>query len=77
MVVGNVDEGLGGNSLLALDACLIGISGPVCYCGYTYATDKLFHENMDEKYVYQWPWLYKRLNKWFPIEIDSPFGLRV
>lgn len=58
-------------------ALILGISGPVCYCGYSYATDKLFHENMDEKYIYQWPWLYKHLNKWFPIEIDSPFGLRV
>lgn len=55
----------------------LAISGPVCYGVYAYATDKWFHEVLDEKYLFHMPWVMKMMNKWFPVTIDSPYAIRV
>ena len=55
----------------------LAISGPVCYGVYSYATDMRFHELMDEKYLFHMPWVLKKMNKWFPSVVRSPFALRV
>ena len=55
----------------------LAISGPLCYGVYAYATDKWFHEMLDEKCLYHMPWVMKMMNKWFPCVIDSPYAIRV
>lgn len=55
----------------------LAVSGPICYSVYAYATDKRFHEVLDEKYLYHMPWVMKMMNKWFPCVIDSPYVIRV
>lgn len=56
---------------------VLAVSGPVLYGGYAYATDKWFHEMVDMRFLHYMPWVMKMMNKWFPIEIASPFALRV
>ena len=56
---------------------VLAVSGPVLYGGYAYATDKWFHEMVDTRFLHYTPWVMKMMNKWFPIEIASPFALRV
>lgn len=56
---------------------VLAVSGPILYGGYAYATDKWFHEMVDTRFLHYTPWVMKMMNKWFPIEITSPFALRV
>lgn len=56
---------------------VLAISGPVCYCVFSYATDRRFRRSMNEKYLIHTPWLLRMLDKWFPMNTYSPYTLYV
>ena len=56
---------------------VLAVSGPVCYCVFSYATDRRFRRSMNEKYLIHTPWLLRMLDKWFPMNIYSPYTLYV
>ena len=56
---------------------VLAVSGPVCYCVFSYATDRRFRRSMNEKYLIHTPWLLRMLDKWFPMNTYSPYTLYV
>ena len=56
---------------------VLAFSGPVCYCVFSYATDRRFRRSMNEKYLIHTPWLLRMLDKWFPMNTYSPYTLYV
>ena len=56
---------------------VLAVSGPVCYCVFSYATDRRFRRSMNEKYLIHTPWLLRMLDKWFPMNTYSPYSLYV
>ena len=56
---------------------VLAVSGPVCYCVFSYATDRRFRRSMNDKYLIHTPWLLRMLDKWFPMNTYSPYTLYV
>lgn len=56
---------------------VLAVSGPVCYCVFSYATDRRFRRSINEKYLIHTPWLLRMLDKWFPMNTYSPYTLYV
>ena len=56
---------------------VLAISGPVCFCVFSYATDRRFRQSMNEKYLVYTPWLLRLFDKWFPMNTYSPYTLYV
>ena len=56
---------------------LLAVSGPIGFCLFSYATDRRFHQSMNEKYLTHTPWLRRLLDKWFPMNVYSPYTLYV
>lgn len=56
---------------------VLAVSGPVCYCVFSYATDRRFRRSVNEKYLIHTPWLLRMLDKWFPMNTYSPYTLYV
>ena len=56
---------------------VLAVSGPVCFCVFSYATDRRFRRSMNEKYLIHTPWLLRMLDKWFPMNTYSPYTLYV
>lgn len=58
-------------------AILFGICVPTGLAGWRYATNKRFHETMDENYLHYTGWVMRLLNKWFPMHYNYAFSARV
>ena len=58
-------------------AILFSICIPTGWFGWEYATNKSFHEKMDENYLRHAGWVLRLLNKWFPMKYNYAFSIRV